>query len=397
MKKYIKYVFSFVAILMLTGCVKYNFNMEVKSDKSVNLELIYAINSSAMEQFGNSLGEANDDTQNETDDITEDELTTESDENLVDEYAFLKEKGFTVEEFKEEANNKKYVGVKIKKNYASIDNITKDTEKTIDINKVLGEKETFDDSQFFSKSGNLYKANLLFDFTEGETSDGEDSEMDLSSMGLSFELKYKVKLPAKSSSNNATEVSEDGKTLTWDLTYGKKNTVEYSFEMPAQTAVALNMDSNMVMYIGIGVFVLIVVVLVVVFSKKKTSTPNESVNNNTPNVIQQQDVNMAQPTVSNVNSQPIQSVQPIQPEPVNPQPVQNNVQPPVDVQPVQQVTITPTVPPEPTIQPQPLNTQPVQNDVPAPVDVQPVQQVTITPTVPPVQPEQQDNQNNSGM
>ena len=373
MKKYIKYVFSFIAILMLTGCVKYNFNMEVKPDKSVNLELIYAINSSAMEQFGNSLGETDDTTTDDEDDdsMIEYETTTESDDNMVDDYAFLKEKGFNVEEFQEEVDSKKYAGVKISKNYASIDDITKDTEKTIDINKVLGEKETFDDSQFFSKSGNLYKASLLFDFSEEES-----SGMDLSSMGLTFELKYKVTLPAKSSSNNATEVSEDGKTLTWNLTYGKKNTVEYSFEFPSQTGSVLNMDSNMLMYIGIGLLVLVVIILIVVLSKKKKNTPIEPVNNGTPNVMQQ-DVNMIQPNVSNVvNTQPVQNVQPVPPTvaSVDNQPTQN-------VEPVQ------------PIQPEVVNIEPTQNNMQSQVEVQPPQ-VQVTQ---PVQPEQPDNQNNSGI
>ena len=46
-----------------------------------------------------------------------------------------------------------------------------------------------------------------------------------------FDLEYKVTLPEKPISSNATSVSEDGKTLTWKMTYRKKNSVLYEFKL----------------------------------------------------------------------------------------------------------------------------------------------------------------------
>ena len=46
-----------------------------------------------------------------------------------------------------------------------------------------------------------------------------------------FDLEYKVTLPEKPISSNATTVSEDGKTLTWKMTYRKKNSVQYEFKL----------------------------------------------------------------------------------------------------------------------------------------------------------------------
>ena len=46
-----------------------------------------------------------------------------------------------------------------------------------------------------------------------------------------FDLEYKVTLPEKQISSNATSVSEDGKTLTWKMTYRKKNSVQYEFKL----------------------------------------------------------------------------------------------------------------------------------------------------------------------
>ena len=271
--KYVKFIFTFLIVFALTGCVKYNMNMEVKEDKSVNLDLIYAIDYSIMDQFKNFETEEGEVDKEEVEEVDESDIEYEEEEEeavSVDDYKFLEEKGFKVEEFKDEANGKKYTGIKISKIYKSIDDITKETEKTIDVNKVLGDKDSFDDSQFFSKKGNVYKASLLFDFTED---DKEAEGMNIGSMSDSFELKYTIKLPAKAKTNNATEVSEDGKTLTWKFKYGEKNMVEYSF---ALNNGLFGLDSNMVMYIGIGIgALLVVVVLVMVFSKKKKGNKEE--------------------------------------------------------------------------------------------------------------------------
>lgn len=280
MRKYLKVVFTFFLVFLLTGCVRYNMEMGVNEDKSVDLKLIYAIDYSFMDQFGNM--EMEDETETEESEVAEEaeeveiapenefEEPTEEESNegvSADDYKYLEEKGFKVEEYKEEKDGKKYAGVMLTKKYKSIDDITKDTEKTINVNEVLGEKDKFDDSQFYSKKNNVYKASLLFDFSQ-EGTEGTEG-MDMSSMANSFELKYTIKLPVKAKTNNATEVSEDGKTLTWKFKYGEKNLVEYSF---ALSNGLFGLDSNMVMYIGIGLCALIVVaVVVIILSKKKSS------------------------------------------------------------------------------------------------------------------------------
>ena len=49
-----------------------------------------------------------------------------------------------------------------------------------------------------------------------------------------FDLEYKVTLPEKPISSNATSVSEDGKTLTWKMTYRKKNSMRKQLTMEAR-------------------------------------------------------------------------------------------------------------------------------------------------------------------
>ena len=48
MKKVRNVLLLLVATLTLTGCVKFNANMEIKKDKSMDFSIIYAIDTSAM-------------------------------------------------------------------------------------------------------------------------------------------------------------------------------------------------------------------------------------------------------------------------------------------------------------------------------------------------------------
>ncbi|MBQ7136863.1 MAG: hypothetical protein IJO43_02665 [Bacilli bacterium] len=280
MKKVCRVLLAILLAFSLTGCVKYNVSMEVKDDKSVTLEILYGmeVDSSIVGdeswnededywdedywsegesdwkldeddvEFGEGVeGTITDEDGNVIYDSSEDESWDDDeyydeDEDYwdeeddyydeetnsgvsVDDYEFLESKGFKVEEFTEEKDDATISGVKITKTYKNIDDITKDKKIIVDFNEKFGEEENFDDSQIFYKKGNNYVANFVFDFSE----EGDDT--DYSAYQDMFDLQYKIKLPHKSVSNNATSVSKDGKELTWDLKYGEKNEVNFEFSM----------------------------------------------------------------------------------------------------------------------------------------------------------------------
>ena len=60
----------------------------------------------------------------------------------------------------------------------------------------------------------------------------QNANFDLTGMNSStapyVAIKYTVKLPAKAKTNNADEVSKDGKTLTWNLKSGEENKIEFT-------------------------------------------------------------------------------------------------------------------------------------------------------------------------
>ena len=209
MKKVVRLLISLVLLLALAGCVKYDVTMGVNKDKSVDFEMVYAMDTSSYDNMG-SEEETNDDTTEPEED--EEPIEEGSTGVTTDDYSFLEKKGYKVEEFYEEKDDKKYQGVKISKTFKSIDDITKEVDKTIDFNTIVGKVETFDESQVFSKNGKVYKASYLFDFSD----DGKDVSADYKDYQSMFELTFTISLPNKPRSSNATKTSKDGKVLTWN-------------------------------------------------------------------------------------------------------------------------------------------------------------------------------------
>lgn len=191
---------------------------------------------------------------------------------------------------------------------------------------------------------------------ENDNSGFEDSMMN--AMMSSMDLKYIVNLPYKAVSSNATQKSNEDKTLTWDLTTLKENeNIKFEFYIYNIT--------NILIGIGVIVVVLIIVILLIVKSKKskkdKTEPINNVENNNEINNVQVQPENTnvagTEPIVSNEVNDSINSVvglteKPSQSEVVTPvAPVVNDVTAPIVESPVIDTPVTEVVTPEvPTVE-----------------------------------------------
>ena len=191
---------------------------------------------------------------------------------------------------------------------------------------------------------------------ENDNSGFEDSMMN--AMMSSMDLKYIVNLPYKAVSSNATQKSNEDKTLTWDLTTLKENeNIKFEFYIYNIT--------NILIGVGVIVVVLIIVILLIVKSKKskkdKTEPINNVENNNEINNVQVQPENTnvagTEPIVSNEVNDSINSVvglteEPTQSEVVTPvAPVVNDVTAPIVESPVIDTPVTEMVTPEvPTIE-----------------------------------------------
>ena len=99
--------------------------------------------------------------------------------------------------------------------------------------------------------------------TTPDTTEPGDSGFDSDIMGLAGEMEfnYVVNLPEKALTNNATNVSNDGKTLTWSLMQSQISNIEFSFELK-------NMTNYYILYGGITAAVIIVIIIIISLIKK---------------------------------------------------------------------------------------------------------------------------------
>lgn len=384
-------------LLVSTGCVKYNTTMEIKSNKSMTLTTIYAVESSILESQGMT------------------ELMTD------DEKKQLTDKGYKVEEYSEGT----MVGYKLSISVPSIDFVSADGNVEYDLSAVLQDDSTETPKIFGVEKGllkNKYVARLTFaasdvtgdmgDITDGDVSDddltpddedvtdpsdgvaqrdGEDDTLtdndqtspsdddfdldDLTNLLTNLDLSFTVKLPTAPISSNATKTENDGKTLIWTLTSSDLNSIEFEFELYNY------------LYIGImggAVLLLIVLIIIIISKKKKGKKVAEKVQ---PTEVAQAfttEQPVAPVEVPPMAAAPVMTaapapVAPVAPAPVAPAPVAPApVAPaPVEVAPVAPAPVAPApvVPApiaEPVVTPVPVEPVPVAAPVAEPAIVAPV-------------------------
>ena len=369
MKKSLYILTIFIVAICLSGCVKYNANMEIRKDKSMDFSIVYAMDT---QYFGDQ------------------EVLTE--ENRKE----LEEEGFKVTNYQEDTMK----GFTLTKSIENIDELSTTENTDYSLSNIEEDKEMFKVEKGFFK--NKYIANFKFDtedsaITEEETSDGtitdgysdgtieenpdsysdfpmdstegyNDSSMDdFSNMATSnLDLSLNVTLPYQAISNNATKTENDNKTLSWDLTSSEIETINFEFELYNMTNIYLTIG-------GIALLIIIIIVVTVTKHKKRKNIGKEMKDlsqNNQPtppttpsntqtitlptnnsqtsmqeipnmNLNQQNNTtygfnNIPQPIEQNTNVQPINTFNNLQ-QPVNqnieptPQPnvspVENNIQP----------------------------------------------------------------------
>ena len=349
MLRKIKILCIISVMLLLTGCVKFNTTMDIKNDKSMDLSILYAVDTSV---------------------LGEEELLKEED---ISEY---KKAGFEVTDYSEG----NYKGITLKKHVKNIDKISK-TTGNVSFN-IMGSSNNEDDSMFTVKKGflrNVYTLKMESDSTNDMTNgidvtdgrkalEGEDDTLlddyptddtlldDYSDDGYSFDdadytqylsqmdLSLTVNLPNKPISNNATSVSNNGKSLTWNLATQQED-VELTFAL-------YNLSNLLICVVGVIVVVVVVVVIISKSGKNKNISNNQATNNeqnvNTNNSNEVNNMNNTsnegnnmnntsnevQPMVENVNNE----VQPVV-ESVNNDSINNSVSdvPSVEVAPTEAV------------------------------------------------------------
>lgn len=188
----IKYLIVGLFLILLTGCSSYDMSMSINRNKSMDLSInIVSTSSEEINKYIDTLKEK------------------------------YESNDFKVEEFTKDNN----YGIRISKHYDNIDNnsFAERTDKfdllylyNNDYDKSIETKIFNVDKGFVS---NRYAANFFVDLTNKDT--------DLSNTKVTFT----VNLPKGSVSNNASSVSEDGNTLTWNITNKGRTDIEFVFEV----------------------------------------------------------------------------------------------------------------------------------------------------------------------
>lgn len=292
-----------VLTFMLTGCVKYNANMNINKDKSMDFSMIYALDTSLFE---------------------DQELLSDEDKQK------LESQGFTITDYSEGTMK----GYTLTKKISNIDYVSTTSNASYDLSGLLDSNAT--NSYIFKVTKgllkNTYTANFTFDASESDiNSDSTDttdnlndlfsndeeeetilseekqeetnqeetnsngnidfSDMDLSSLTSNLDLSFNVNLPYSAKSNNATNTSDNNKKLSWNLSSTEISTIEFTFELYNMTNI----------YIGIGLLVILIaaIVVLVVSKKKNSSDKNSNLSSETVekqnNIANQQDNLMGNP------------------------------------------------------------------------------------------------------
>lgn len=237
LKTVILVAFSCMLLFVLTGCANVNYEIKLEKDGSGDVSYIMGYDKSFLKSMNVS-------TQDLGSDDAFDEMKQEATED-----------GYTVEVYEDDNT----YGFKAYKHVNNIQDEFKIDEGESESNPEDGIKY----SKTLFKTKYSQEANVdLKDVA------GDDTDSFTTAIMNQMKISYKIVLPFKAGDNNATNVSEDGKTLEWTLKAGQSNEIKFVAEQDDYTVVAIA---------GIAI-VLVIIVVGVVVSSKKNAKKETSVN-----------------------------------------------------------------------------------------------------------------------
>ncbi len=226
----------FVLLLLLTGCsLNHEMNLVINDNKQVNFSVLEVYDDELIDLAINDGEESSKEyTDEERWNFLEEKLN-ESKEQI---------EGFEISKYEDE----KFMGYKYTISIDSIDSITSD-DASYDIQKY----NEISSSKLFKEENGIYTSKIY----SSDVDQGED---------LEYNLVFSVTLPQAPISHNANSVSEDGKTLTWNLK--EAGNIEFQFRFDNE----VNTNSNNNLIIGIVTVVLtgcIVFITILIIRKKQ--------------------------------------------------------------------------------------------------------------------------------
>ena len=254
MKRTIKTIFLLVLILLFfTGCsMKTNVGITVSKDKNVSVKVISAMDDEMIDSYLSMSNEDDSEQKTFTDEERWDFVESSMDTN--ESYKSYNKEKYDKDGFK---------GYVYTLELGNIDNLC-----TTEASDSANFDELNKDSKLFLKTGNKYSLNLK---SSSESEEEIEQAKSYEEYGAVFDVKFFVTLPNKAISNNATTVSDDGLTYTWDLL----NTQDFQLEFSLNKS-----NTTMILCIVCAVIVVGVVIAVFVIKKGKNTPKSEDNNDN---------------------------------------------------------------------------------------------------------------------
>lgn len=210
----------------LTGCANINYEVKLEKDGSGDVAYIMGYDKNFLTSMQVSIEDLKGDN-------SFDEMKQEA-----------TEEGYTVEEYEDSTT----YGFKAYKHVENIQNEFKVMEDSTEDDAIHYENSLF-------KTTFSQKANLDLTDLSGE---GEEDALTTAIMGQ-MKISYKIVLPFAVGENNATTVSEDGKTLEWTLKAGQVNEINFTAEQTNLVNIA----------IIAGAILLVLIIIIVIASRGK--------------------------------------------------------------------------------------------------------------------------------
>lgn len=220
-----------IILLTLTGCANVNYDIKLNKDGSGDISYVIGYDKSFLSSIGV-----------ETSSLENDNSFDEMEEQA-------KQNGYTVEKYEDDNT----YGFKATKHVNNI-------QEEFDINNVANSGESGKIMYEKTLLKTRYYQDSKIDLTDA-ISDDEDAAM-LKAVMSGIKISYKITLPFKAGSNNATTVSEDRKTIEWTLKAGEVNEVKFE---AAQ-------DYGMYALAVLALILVIVAAVAVMLSKKAKKT-----------------------------------------------------------------------------------------------------------------------------
>ena len=219
----------------LTGCIRVDTTLKVNSNKTVDVRTLFAFNT---EMLPMEEGEEN---------------PAGPSQEEIDE---LKEQGFTCETYSQDG----FTGYTLSK-------------KGIDINAINGEDtglESLLDGISFKVDGNHVTVDVEA-LSEEEYEESSEVFGQLKDYG--GYMNFNLEIPTKATKHNATSVSKDGRTLTWDLTSMKAgDKIHAEFDLTGSST------PSWLLPVILGVLAAaIIAAVVIILMKKKNGAARDAV------------------------------------------------------------------------------------------------------------------------